>query len=360
LSTRGAEDGQLDPIVLGPNQIHRFYRGGEAITRFRGIPHRDDFAPEDWVGSATSVFGSDTLGVTTLPDGRTLREAVGGDPEAFLGPGHVERFGADTGLLVKLLEAGQRLPVHCHPARDFARRHLACPYGKTEAWVIVEVRSPEPVVHLGFRHDVDEATLTEWVTGQDAEAILAATHRLPVAAGDSVLVPAGIPHAVGEGVFLVELQEPTDLSVLLEWKGFDIDGARDGHLGLGFETALACVDRSGWGRERLSRLWGVRPDGRGGRPGVDLLFPAEADPFFRAERIRPGDAASLPAAFSILVLISGSGTLEWGDRRLSVGRGDTVLIPFAAGDCVLRGSVDAVRCLPPDPAAPDASSPTFR
>jgi mannose-6-phosphate isomerase len=350
----------MEPIVLGPNQIHRFYRGGQAISGFRGIPHQDDFAPEDWVGSATAVFGSTTLGVTTLPDGRTLKKALVDDPEAFLGVEHAERFGAEAGLLVKLLDAGQRLPVHCHPNREFARRHLDCPYGKTEAWVIVEVRSREPYVHLGFRHDVELATLRDWVARQDTEAILAATHRLPAAVGDSVLVPAGIPHAVGDGVFLVELQEPTDLSVLLEWDGFDIDGSRDGHLGLGFETALACVDRSGWGQERLGRLRGMRQNGRGSRRGVDVLFPAEADPFFRAERIRPGGAASLPAAFSILVVTAGSGVLEWGQHGLDLGRGDTVLIPFAVGDCVLRGSLDAVRCLPPDPAAPDDSAPRFR
>jgi mannose-6-phosphate isomerase len=349
----------VDPIVLGPNQLHRFYRGGAAITGLRGIPHEDEFAPEDWVGSATSVFGSESVGLTTLPGGRTLRDAIVRDPEAFLGREHAERFGPDPALLVKLLDAGQRLPVHCHPGRDFARRHLDCPYGKTEAWVIAEARSPEPFVHLGFRHDVDPSTLTDWVTQQDTEAILAATHRLPAAAGDCILVPAGIPHAIGEGILLVELQEPTDLSVLLEWKGFDIDGSRDGHLGLGFETALACVDRSGWGQERLSRLRDVRQDGRGRRPGVDLLFPAEADPFFRAERIRPVGAASLPAAYSILVVTAGAGTLQWGEVGLDVGPGDTVLIPFAAGDCVLRGSLDAVRCLPPDPRAPDASAPTF-
>jgi mannose-6-phosphate isomerase len=305
------------------------------------------------------VFGSDTTGITTLPDDRTVGEALAADPEGFLGPEHVERFGADPALLVKLLDAGQRLPLHCHPDRAFSRRHLDCPYGKTEAWVIVEVRSPGPSVHLGFRHDVDLATLGEWVTGQDTEAILGATHRLPVAVGDSILVPAGIPHAIGEGVFLVELQEPTDLSVLLEWKGFEIDGARDGHLGLGFETALRCVDRSGLGPEELAGLRSRREDGRGRRPGVDLMFSSEADPFFRAERIRPADASPLPAAFSILVVTGGSGTLEWQDRGLDVGRGDTVLIPFASGDCVLRGAVEAVRCLPPDPAAPDVSAPTF-
>ena len=64
--------------------------------------------------------------------------------------------------------------------------------------------------------------------------------------GDRVLVPAGMPHAIGRGILLVELQEPTDFSVLLEWEGFAIDGRAEGHLGLGFDVALGCVDRAGW------------------------------------------------------------------------------------------------------------------
>jgi mannose-6-phosphate isomerase len=351
---------QVEPIELGANQIHRFYRGGQSIAEFRGLRHQDEFGPEDWVGSATAVLGSETLGVTRLSDGRTLRDAVVADPEGFLGPEHAERFGAEVGLLVKLLDAGQRLPVHCHPNREFSRRHLDCPYGKTEAWVIVGVSSTEPAVHLGFRHEVGPATLAEWVTRQDTEAILQATNRLPVKIGDSVLVPAGIPHAIGEGVFLVELQEPTDLSVLLEWDGFDIDGALDGHLGLGFDVALGCVDTSGWGSRQLDRLRGPRRGPAGARPGVQILFPTEADPFFRAERIRPPGSTPLPPAFSILVITAGSGTLRWASAGREVARGDTLLIPFAAGTCELTGAVEAVRCLPPDPAAPDASVPEFR
>ena len=350
----------MDPIVLASNQIQRFYRGGEAIAGFRRIPHRDEFAPEDWVGSATAVFGSETLGLSALPDGRTVKEALESDPESILGPDHADRFGSEMGLLVKLLDAGQRLPVHCHPSREFARRHLDCPFGKTEAWVVVEVPSAEPLVYLGFRDDVPLATLTDWVTRQDTEAIVGAMHRLPASVGDTILVPAGVPHSIGEGVFIVELQEPTDLSVLMEWKGFDIDGARDGHLGLGFETALGCVDRSGWGGDELARLQAARKRSEPRRPGVELLFPEEADPFFRAERIRPRGAAPLPTGLSILVVTAGAGTLEWGDRRMDVGRGDTVLIPFATGDCLLKGSLEALRCMPPDPRAPDASAPTFR
>ena len=151
----------MRPMKLPANQFRRFYRGGSAIARFRGSAAAEEeaYVPEDWVGSATAAFGSDTDGPSRLPDDRMLKDALAADPEAFLGRAHVERFGADPALLVKLLDAGQRLPVHCHPDREFARRHLDCPFGKTEAWVITEVRGSSPAVHLGFVEEVDPATL---------------------------------------------------------------------------------------------------------------------------------------------------------------------------------------------------------
>jgi mannose-6-phosphate isomerase len=339
----------MRPIRLAANRVPRFYRGGPAIDELRGTAPQPggEAAPEDWVGSTTTVSGSASDGLTWLDDGRTLREAVQEDPEGFLGPRHADAYGASPALLVKLLHAGERLPVHCHPDRDFARRHLDCPWGKTEAWIITATQVPEPVVHLGFREAIDPRQLADLVEGQRVEALLASLNTVPVEPGDAVLVPAGVPHAVGEGVLLVELQEPTDFSVLLEWEGFAVDGRRDGHLGLGFDLALRCVDRSGWGRAELDRLRG----GRGqARPGVERLLPAEADPFFRAERLRPDPAAALEAAFSILVVTGGSGRLETAGGSLGLGRGDTVLVPFAAGAGEVRGRVEVVRCLPPEGA----------
>jgi mannose-6-phosphate isomerase len=341
--------GSMRPIRLTANRVPRFYRGGWAIDELRGAAPgpAGETAPEDWVGSTTTVFGSASDGLTWLEDGRTLREAVQADPEGFLGPRHAEAFGDSPALLVKLLHAGERLPVHCHPDRDFARRHLDCPWGKTEAWVITATQVPEPVVHLGFREAIDPRGLADLVEGQRTEALLASLNTLTVAPGDAVLVPAGVPHAIGEGILLVELQEPTDFSVLLEWEGFAIDGRRDGHLELGFDVALECVDRSGWGRAELERLRGRA--GRGARPGVERLLPDEADPFFRAERLRPDPVAAVEAAFSILVVVGGSGRLETAGGALDLDRGDTVLVPFAAGPGEVRGEVEVVRCLPPAP-----------
>jgi mannose-6-phosphate isomerase len=343
----------VKPIRLAANRFPRFYRGGPAIDALRGTtpPAGAAFLPEDWVGSTTAAFGSDGDGLTRLEDGRTLREAVAADPEGFFGRGHAEAYGDSPALLVKLLHAGERLPVHCHPDRDFARRHLGCPWGKTEAWVIAATEGPDAVVHLGFREAMDPERLAGLVAGQRVEALLASLNAVPMATGDTVLVPAGLPHAIGQGVLLVELQEPTDLSVLLEWEGFAVDGRRDGHLGLGFELALGCVDRSGWSPTRVARLRGGRgPD----RPGAERLFPAEADPYFRAERLSPDPAVRLEAAFSILVVTGGSGELETAGGSLELGRGDTVLVPFAAGPGEVRGRLAAVRCLPPTPeAGPD-------
>jgi mannose-6-phosphate isomerase len=336
----------VTPFLLEANQPERFYRGGAAIAAFRGEPWRGDFVPEDWVGSTTTLYGQNGTGLSVLSDGTLVRDAVAADPEAFLGPEHAERFGAEPALLVKLLDAGERLPVHCHPSRAFSRSHLGCPWGKTEAWVIVETRG-EGSVYLGFQHDVERPTLDGWVARQETDRLLGALHRLPVGPGDAVLVPAGAPHAIGEGVFLVELQEPSDLSVLLEWEGFALDGSAEGHLGIGFDEALACVDRSGWGAERLAR---VRAGGRELRRGVEAVLPPDADPFFRAERLRPRPRASLEPSFAILVVVDGAGTLttEHGGS-LELRRGETILVPWCVGAATIEGDVEAIRCLPPLP-----------
>jgi mannose-6-phosphate isomerase len=320
----------MRPQLLPPNQFHRFYRGGARIDALRGIPEGEDGRPEDWVGSTATSWGSETQGLSRLQDGTILRDAIHADPEAFLGPEHVAAYGADPALLVKLLDAGERLPVHYHPGRPFAKQHLGLRYGKTEAWIILEAE-PDAAVHIGLKAPLDAQTARAWVDAQDADAMLAALHRVPVQAGDAVLVPAGMLHAIGGGILLLELQEPTDLSVLVEWKRFGVDSGPE-HLELGWETALQSLDREPIDPAALTAA----------RNG---LLPKEADPYFRAERVQGG--AALDPSFSIMLVTEGEGTLD----ELPLTRGATVLVPYAAGTTTLTGDVAAIRCLPPDPTA---------
>ena len=268
----------MKPVVLPPNGVPRFYRGGAAIAALRGLGHAPQREPEEWVGSTTPAFGQRELGLSRLPDGRLVRDAVAEDPVDFLGPDHAAHRGADPHLLVKLLDAGERLPVHVHPDDAFAREQLGLPCGKTEAWIVVATAGRSATVHLGFRDDVSAATLERWVGDQDVAAMLDALNAVELHAGDALFVPAGTPHSIGEGVLIVELQQPSDLSILLEWHGF-AESEDEASLGLGWDAALSCVERAGGAADRL------RGRARAGTNGAGALLPAEADRFFRAERV---------------------------------------------------------------------------
>ena len=340
----------MKPIALTPNQPAQFYRGGSVVGSFRGAAAADDHRPEDWVGSTTARNGATGgEGLTTLPDGRLLRDAVLEDPEGWLGGAHAAALGADPALLVKLLDAGERLPVHVHPTRSFAQRHLGCRYGKTEAWVVLAAEGPDALVHLGFTRDIEAGELDRWMAARDTRAILANLHAVSVNTGDTLLVPAGLPHAIGAGIFCLELQEPSDFSLMLEWEGFEFD-PREARLGLDAKVARECVHRQALDSERLAWLRSHGARTRSPANLVERLFPEDADPFFRAERIRPGGGrVDLAPGFAILVVLEGQGRLATsGAGALELGTGSATVIPYGAGQTTLSGPLVAVRCRPPN------------
>jgi mannose-6-phosphate isomerase len=319
----------MKPQVLPPNVLRHFYAGGARIAAFRGLTLDSDHMPEEWIGAVNTTFGAvNGRGLSTGPDGTLVKDAIAKDPEAWLGPEHVARYGSDPALLTKLLDAGQRLPVHFHPGRAFAKRELGLDHGKTEAWLILEARTGASV-WVGFKRDIALATVREWMQAQASDEMLAAMHELPVKPGDAIFVPAGTPHAIGDGILIVELQEPTDLSITLEWTGFELT-EDESRLGLDWDTALQALNRSAWSKERIAELKGT-------------TLPHAADPYFRAERIRGGD--TLDPGFSVVLATAGKGTL--GDVALQ--RGSAVLVPYAAGELQLAGDIEAIRCRPPDP-----------
>jgi mannose-6-phosphate isomerase len=227
-------ENKVIPAKLPSNQFDHFYRGGNRIGALRQGPG-GPMRPEEWIGSITTRFGEAEQGLSKLPDGSYLKDAIAADPIAWLGEEHFSHFGLSIEVLVKLLDPDQRLPVHFHPNKAFAKQHLGLDHGKTEAWIILEAPAGAGV-GLGFKESQDKDALLELVRAQDSQALLDSLRRSEVSVGDAILVPAGVAHAIDSGIFVLELQEPTDLSALLEWEGFAVDGIKDGHLGLGFET----------------------------------------------------------------------------------------------------------------------------
>jgi mannose-6-phosphate isomerase len=347
----------MEPVSLPANQPQQFYLGGPQIEAFRGQPsaaasHPSSLfaadparTPEDWVASTLSKFGS-LDGATRLPDGELLSDAATAHPEVFFSPAHIARFGANPALLVKLLDAGERLPVHCHPDRAFAGVHLGSAFGKTEAWIIIGTQGVDPHVYLGFNRDVSAAELSDWFSDQNSAEILGSMNRITVHTGDAIFVPAGTPHAIGAGAFIVELQEPTDFSVMLEWRDFGMPDRRDEQLGMSAEVSLQCFNRHRFTDADLALCVRLAAPGI---EGAIELFPTQAEPFFQAQEIIVADAVELDAQYAVLIALGGTGTLTTPASSLELRRGSTVLIPYSAGPTTLHGALRVIRCLPGDP-----------
>jgi len=339
------------PLPLPPNVFDHFYLGGERIAALRGLPIGDGpmKRPEDWLGSTVARWGSDGVGITDLGQAGLLPDIVAVDPDAWLGPDHIARWNGSTALLVKLLDAGQRLPVHIHPTRDFAARHLDCPFGKSEAWAVIDTPAGGGTVFVGANRPVSRDEWAGLVAGQDTSTMLDLLNPLTVHPGDGVFVPSGTPHAIDEGIFVVELQEPTDFSILLEWRGFDTDGPADGHVGLGFDVAIDAVRQDAIDSEALDQL--VR---RADEGSLRPILPDVAEPYFRAWSVSvTAGPVTVPASFAVIVVLDGEGTLGWSGERRPIRRGDALVVPYAAGELTFDGAVTAIVAQPPDPAAAD-------
>jgi mannose-6-phosphate isomerase len=322
------------PQLLPPNVVPHWYAGGPALAAWRGLAPVGESSPEEWIGATVARFGEPNLGPALLADGMLLRQAVGEDPVGWLGRDDGEP--GDTGVLVKLLDAGQRLPVHVHPTREFACKHFGCPYGKTEAWYVLSA-ADNAAVWVGWREAVEPERLSALVDAQDTQAMLALMHRIPVRPGDGVLVPGGTPHAIGQGVLLVEAQEPTDQSILLErvnttasddeiFLGLD----RDVALSAVHSAALADVDQL----VRHTRADGLAP-----------VLPEAAAEFFHMDLLT--SHADVPAGFAVAVVLSGAGSVRpTHGEPLAATAGDTLVVPASSGEWHVEGDVRLLVCRP--------------
>ena len=286
-------------------------------------------------------FGESAQGLSTLEDGTLLKDAIAVHPDAWLGPDHVKNFGLSTEILIKLLDPDQRLPVHFHPNKAFSKEHLGLDHGKTEAWIILEAPAGSGV-GLGFKQTQNKDDLLKLVRNQDSAALLASLRRTEVSVGDAVLVPAGVAHAIDAGIFLLELQEPTDLSALLEWEGFAVDGIKDGHLGLGFETVTDALKLDPLTDSEFTSLIAKNVLSGG---NLRSILPIKADGYFRAH-LAP-QSGDFEAGFAIALVLNGSGKITFENApELAINQGDALVIPHASGTYSISGA-NVIVCRPP-------------
>ena len=312
---------------LPSNQFDHFYKGGNRIGKLRNGPG-GPMRPEEWIGSTTTRFGESVNGLSKLANGRILRDVISEDPINWLGKKHIAKFGNSIEILVKLLDPDQRLPVHYHPDQKFAKEKLHLNHGKTEAWIILDA----PVgakVGIGFKKQMQKTDVARLVASHDSAGLLDSLVFKEVKAGDAVFVPAGVVHAIESGIFVLELQEPTDLSILLEWDGFAVDGDKDGHLNLGFDTALDALQLEPLTDKQqgqiISRFESTQSISH-------AIFKSIADDFFRADYLT-GDSRRVEPGFGVFLALAGNGVMKFSNASaIGVNIGDAIVVPHSAGE----------------------------
>ena len=316
------------PLVLEPRYDERPWGGRRLATHLgKQLPGALRIG-ESW----------ETTGVARVVNGplagTTLQELVERDPIGLLGErGRVasQPFG-DFPLLAKFIDAEETLSVQVHPddegAAPLGQR------GKTEAWHILDATA-ESFLITGFQEPVTPERVRLALERAEIGTLL---ERLPVSAGDTVIVPAGTVHAIGAGVLLYEIQESSDLTFrLYDW------GRRDQHgrpRQLHVEEALAAL----------------RPDrhARRTRPlelDTDRTILA-ACRYFLLERwsVQGSARRARPAGqtFHVLSCTQGEARVSGGSATAEVKVGQTVVLPARIDAVTIEGTATFLASCVPD------------
>jgi mannose-6-phosphate isomerase len=336
------------PIRLLPNRVWRMYSGGAMIGLMQGAGGRTDTEfPEEWVGSSVQARNPGSHfrageGLALFSPGQgdpvTLKSALEAFPAEMLGPSHVREFGTNAALLVKLLDAAVRLMVHAHPSKKFAAEHLGSCFGKTEAWFVLGTRpdQEDPFVLIAFREEVSRGRFRAMIDAQDVDSMIGVLHRVPVRAGDVVYVRAGLPHAIGGGVFMVELQEPTDYSIMLERRAPNYTfSAKESFLGLDQSLTLSVIDHRVYSAEDIARELLIRPRlvrSEGESAEVELLGYDTTECFAgRRLTVRGSLAGDTEGRYCLLVVLEGEGSMNHAGGETRLVRGMELFVPASVG-----------------------------
>jgi len=295
------------PMILRPvPDLRERVWGGRRLGSARGQP-----IGEAWVAGPSNVIADG-------PDaGRTLAEVAAREGAAFVGRNAGARTGDRFPLLVKLLDPAAWLSVQVHPD-DATALQLEGPeaLGKSEAWYVLDA-APDAELLVGVRGRVAGAVVRAAIAdGSGSVAPLLARHH--ARAGDAVLIPAGTLHAVGPGVFLYEVQQPSDLTYRCDDWGRPATPERPLHI----PQALASVRPAS--RPRLRHA-----------PKVDRATLVACEHFVLERLIVGPDRPAVldPGGLSVHVLTAIDGPV----RLLPVAPGTT-----RAGASIVLGGLETV------------------
>ena len=312
---------------MWPVRMRPAFRGG-AATPWGGTRLRERYGKEtggELTGESMEVSCIPGL-ESTDPMGRKLPDLIREFGEKLVGKYADRSFP----LLLKLIDARDRLSVQVHPTDAYAAANEHGKLGKNEAWLILDAPEGSELVY-GLKPGTTMRQLKE--ACEQGKAVEPLLRRVSVTPGDVCYIPAGCVHAIGAGIMLYEIQESSDVTYrFYDWDRTDRNGnRRELHIAQGLAVAdLKCAPRP----VRVSEAYGTRR----------LLNEEE----FTLDVIRCGGVEFLPEIneFGILTSLQGDVTVRWDSGELKLAEGETCLLPRNSPKMHLRGEGYAALSMP--------------
>lgn len=301
--------------------------GGTRIATFKGVESQGDTIGESW--ELSPMPGHESVVADGPYAGRTLNSLVDEFPEQLLGENVVNKFGPNFPLLIKFIDSTSDLSIQVHPDDALAAKRHNSP-GKTEMWYSVQP-TPTAYLYAGFSRHISPDEFRRMVA---ESTIVDALARYDTKPGDVFFLPAGRVHAIGQGNFVLEIQEASDITYrIYDYNRRDADGnLRRLHVDESVD-AINYDDRAEAAKNVIAT------------PGHEVML--EDCTYFTTTLVNVAgtfklDLAARPS-FTILVATKGNMTVVAPDGATTpLPQGQTLLVPAEMPEITLHGAGEAV------------------
>ena len=300
----------MDIVRLKPSYKDYLWGGNKLVTNYGKFFPGKNLA-ESWELSCHKDGPSKAFG-------KDLRDYLYKNPEyspVDLMGTNIEHYD-DFPILIKFIDAREKLSIQVHPDDDYAKTHEGG-FGKTEMWYIMEAE-PGAFLYLGCKKPCSKEEFLKHVEDETLDEIL---NKVPVKAGESYLIEAGCLHAIGEGIVICEVQQNSNLT----YRVYDY-GRRDAQGNLRELHLDKAMDVAKLEPPKLEHDFGK--------------FIAKS-PSFAVEKIIVYGKIGLSTkaeSFTCLCITKGEGQVE----GLEAHQGQCFFIPARYGNYSLSGSLDAI------------------
>lgn len=244
--------------------------------------------------------------------GKTLEEAVGIWGKESIGE-RAAKFPYFP-LLIKLIDARDRLSLQVHPDDEYAMR-VEGEFGKTEMWYVVDC-DPGAQLIYGLTKKIDKAEFERRIRDNTIEEVC---NFVPVKKGDVFFIPAGTLHAIGKGILIAEVQQNSNTTYRVSDYGrLGADGKpRALHVEKAIDVTKTEPPTVPYGNVGNILTYG----------NSELRLLAEC-PLFTAQALKlDGDFGINSDGFVSLVVLSGEAKASWEGGELDLKKGGSLFVP---------------------------------